>query len=253
MGQQSLNKMTHQQPIRLDTTQEDVQRKKALNEERNPRVTIPNEATQTVNPLTEREYEWDSTENGVYWNAGYDQTLSDRLFSKLKLKDEKNSEKLGGTYFIVPRKSSFSNLTDLFSDQEIQIPARVKPYEETSDYIEMQKKLGQMELRQRSDSAKTPFTRTDYNQFVDDLVTLAESFHESNVLKLNSIRDATGLDIALKGIEELREAQGNATLLKMKVGNFSKKKGQYINLEDSYGMPEMEDITERYGGGVSFN
>ncbi len=206
----------------VKVTREDIQRRKDLNASENPRITVPNEASQMLNPITGLEYETDST-GSCFWKVGYATSLGSKKIAELCLKERElrgketyssGLERYGAYSKLSKRNADLgtigleTNYVEEFfkpkSPKETKFKVRAKPYEETTDYLEMQKRLGQMELRQRSESEQTPFSREDYIQFADDLVTIVGEFDKSDILTLFSMRDATGLDKALKSVEGRR-------------------------------------------------
>ena len=138
---------------------EDTQRRKQLNEQTNPRKTIYGEATQTLNPLTGKPY----IENFV---AGLDDADSDADYVSNVLKEV--------------------------------FPNRPAPKRRTSDFIECQKTLARMDVREN----KMP--SQDYIQALLDLKVLAKEFAKSPMLTIDSIKDAAGLDQALRLIDRTR-------------------------------------------------
>lgn len=194
---------------------EDIKRRNELNRERNQPETLIEDnfvsgPSQTLNPLTGRKYEYDSSGKGFMWTIGIGYShplLKEKAISKKEPKYISKEKPKVRSPFVSSLETVSFGMSSLKYDPITGGLAKKK--EETTSYLEMQKILGQMEVRQRSDSLQNePFTREAYFKFVDDLGTLVSEYASSEYLTLRSITDAGGLNAALEVIE-LREGFGH--------------------------------------------
>ena len=149
-------------------------RRNQLNAEMNPRETIYNEATQTLNPFTGRPYadgkfmpkrELDTLKNVVYTSFPTKERTFHRGFSNIESNIEKDLNSIS-------RKSNSVN-----------------------DEIELQKTLGRMGVREGVTS------EIGFRHFLDDVEELTRTYAENPLLSLGSITDVNGLNAALGPIE----------------------------------------------------
>jgi len=154
--------MEKDSPIAIGT---DTVRRMRLNAERNSRKTVCGEATQTLNPLTGRPYEF-------------------------ILECERYPIK------------NIPTMEDVIKDYYLKFPSLSRPKlprQTTNETTELQKALGRMEVRERK------LSEFDYLAFVRDVRELAEAYAQNPALTLDSITDVNGLNTALWAIQRERK------------------------------------------------
>ena len=168
---------------RYSMTQEDNEKQRSLNRQLNPPQTIPNEATQRINPVTGRVYE-EFGEQG------------DNITSTLGVRHyfpEREQEESKGDYLY--SKNKIYKESNVISADEVQTRYRNSSDLEPFNY---QLALARKEVR----DGKMPLE--DYSIFVSNVYELICRLEDAGI-PLSSINTASGLDNALRNMSAHRD------------------------------------------------